>query len=66
LNATNEFGAPLLFEVALLGYRDLLLWLVQHGADPKKKNADGQSIDEYLTEYDKPEMLAFVNERITL
>ena len=25
LNATNKFGKPLLFEVALLGYKDLFL-----------------------------------------
>jgi hypothetical protein len=32
LNPSNEFGTPLLFEVAQLGYRELLLWLVRHGA----------------------------------
>ena len=44
LNAANEFGTPLIFEVAQLGYRDLFLWLIQHGADPKKKNA-GRTTD---------------------
>src|SRR5258708_4784566 len=39
LNAANEFGTPLLFEVALLGNQELLLWLIEHGADPKKKDA---------------------------
>lgn len=65
LNTTNEFGTPLLFEVALLGYQNLFLWLVQHGADPKNKDADGLRIDEYLAECDKPEIVAFVKEHIT-
>lgn len=64
LNATNEFGTPLLFEVAQLGYHDLLLWIIEHGADPKKKDAQGQSIDEYLAEFDKPEMIEFIKQRI--
>ena len=64
LNAVNEFGTPLLFEVAQLGYRDLLLWLVERGADPKKKDAQGQRIDEYLAECDKPEMIQFISQHI--
>src|SRR5690242_1124898 len=44
LNATNKFGTPLLFEVAALEYHDLVLWLVQHGADTDKKKSDGQPI----------------------
>jgi len=66
LNTTNEFGTPLLFEVAQLGYRDLLLWLIEHGADPKKKDVQGQRIDEYLAEFDKPEMIEFIKQHITL
>ncbi|MCB1225891.1 MAG: ankyrin repeat domain-containing protein [Verrucomicrobiales bacterium] len=65
LNATNKFGTPLLFEMAQLGYRDLLLWLVEHGADPKRKDAQGQRIDEYLAEFDKPEMIEFIKQHIT-
>jgi len=65
LNATNEFGIPLLFEVAQLGYRDLVVWLLQHGADSKKKKADGQSIEEHLAEHGKTDMLAFINEHVT-
>src|SRR6266516_5063209 len=60
LNATNEFGLPLLFEVAQLEYRDLFLWLVQQGADADKKKLDGQPIEDYLAEYDKPDMIAFI------
>ena len=65
LNTTNKFGTPLLFEVAQLGYRDLLLWLVAHGADPKQTDNNGQSLRSYLTEYDKPDMIAFLDEHIT-
>lgn len=64
LNGTNEFGTPLLFEVAQLGYQDLFLWLIEHGADPKKKDARGQSIDEYLAEFNKPEMIEFIFQHI--
>jgi hypothetical protein len=33
LNTKNRFGTPMVFEVAGLGHKDLLLWLAQHGAD---------------------------------
>lgn len=62
LDTTNEFGTPLLFEVAQLGYRDLLLWLVAHGANPKQTDSNDQSLRSYLAEYDKHEMVAFVDE----
>ena len=65
LNATNEFGIPLLFEVAQLGYRDLLVWLLQHGADPTKKKSDGQSLDEHLAECGETDMIGFIKEHVT-
>ena len=65
LNTTNKFGTPLLFEVAQLGYRDLLLWLVAHGANRKQTDNNGQSLRSYLAEFDKPDMIAFVDEHIT-
>ena len=65
LNAINKFGKPLLFEVALLGYKDLFLWLIEHGADPQKKDAQDQRIDEFLSDYDKPEMIEFIKIHIT-
>jgi hypothetical protein len=33
LNTKNRFGTPMVFEVAMLGHKDLLIWLAQHGAD---------------------------------
>ncbi len=62
LDSTNEFGTPLLFEVALLGYRDLYLWLIDHGADVDQLDSNGQSISEYLAQFDKNEMIDFVNQ----
>jgi hypothetical protein len=64
LNTMNEFGTPLLFEVAQLGYQDLFLWLVRHGADPSKLKSDGQPINDYLAEYENPEMIAFIKEHV--
>lgn len=61
LNAANGFGTPLIFEVALLGYRDLLLWLIEHGADHEKKDAHGQGLEDYLAEFDRPEMIEFIH-----
>jgi ankyrin repeat protein len=65
MNATNEFGTPLLFEVAALGYRDLFVWLLQHGADPTKRKSDGQSLDEHLAEHENPDMMAFIKKHVT-
>ena len=65
LNATNEFGIPLLYEAAELGYRELLVWLLRHGADPTKRKTDGQSLDQHLAERDKAEMIAFIKEHVT-
>jgi len=65
LNATNKFGTPLLFEVADLGYRDLLVWLLQHGANPTKKKSDGQTLEEHLAERGETDMIAFIKEYVT-
>jgi ankyrin repeat protein len=62
VKTSNEFGTPILFEVALLGYRDLFLWLVQHGADLKQLNQSGDSLQDYLAEYQCVKMLKFINE----
>src|SRR5262249_46781819 len=64
LNTKNDFGIPLLFEVAQLGYRDLFLWLVQHGADPAKTTSDGQRIKDFLAEFDKADMITFIDEHM--
>lgn len=61
-NPINGAGTPLLFEVALLGYKDLFLFLVENGADPGVKHSEGQSIVEYLMEFEKADMIAFVKD----
>jgi hypothetical protein len=60
-DAINEFGNPLIFEVAQLGYRDLLLWPIQHGAEPTKKNSDGHGIQDFLAEFGKSDVIAFID-----
>ena len=63
LNTKNKFGTPLLFEVAQLGYRNLFVWLVQHGADTNQNDSDDRSIQDYLAEFDRPDMMAFINKQ---
>jgi hypothetical protein len=59
-----------LFEVASLGYRDLFLWLIRNGADHKKKDGEGQSLEEHLKELESidatraRDMLAFFKEHV--
>ena len=65
LNARNEFGNPWLFEVALLGYRDLFIWLIEHGADAKQKTREGEGLEEFLREAGEDEMLAFVKKHLS-
>ena len=60
LNTTNNFGTPLVFEVALLGYEGLFQWLTAHGADVNHRNADGLGMEEYLIESGKPAMVEFI------
>ena len=60
LNTTNKFGTPLIFEIALLGYKELLLWFVAKGANMQQRNGEGQTIKDYLIEFEKFEMIAFL------
>ena len=48
INIRNEFGTPVVFEVAQLDYRDLLQWFISSGADVKCQDSDGRSIKEYV------------------
>jgi ankyrin repeat protein len=65
LNSTNKFGTPLLFEAAQLKYRELVAWLLDQGADVKQRDSGNRSIQEYLTAYETPDMVAFVNEHVS-
>src|SRR5580704_10495551 len=48
LMTKNRFGTPMVFEVAGLGHKDLLLWLAQHGADFSVMDNENRSMFEYL------------------
>jgi len=50
LDTGTEFGEPMVFEVAVLGYKDLLLWLAQNGADFSAVDRENRGIMEYLIE----------------
>jgi len=65
LNSKNDFGTPLVFEVALLGYTDLFRWLISNGADPRQKDADGLGLKDHLIEHDKADMVNTVDSIIT-
>jgi hypothetical protein len=64
INTKNQFGTPVLFEVASLGYRDLFRWLVEKGADARAQDAEGQDLVEHLLEYDKQEMASWVRAQV--
>jgi ankyrin repeat protein len=73
INTKNEFGTPVLFEVASLGYKALFSWLIEAGADPHAEDADadadadadGQSLTEHLLEYNHVEMADWVRTQIS-
>jgi ankyrin repeat protein len=56
LDTKSEFGTPAIFEVAQLGYKELLAWFVQHGANIHAVDADGNDLVTHLNEYDQSEM----------
>lgn len=48
INTENEFGTPVVFEIAQLDYRDLLHWFISNGADLKRRDREGKDIKEYV------------------
>jgi ankyrin repeat protein len=48
LNTRNKFGDPMVFEVAGLGYKDLLLWLARNGVDLAVVDLKNRGILDYL------------------
>ncbi|RYZ68817.1 MAG: ankyrin repeat domain-containing protein [Proteobacteria bacterium] len=60
IDTKNEFGTPVLFEVAQLGYKELCAWFIENGADLTAQDRDGRDIGEYLLYYDKSEMADWV------
>lgn len=60
LDTRNDFGTPVVFEVAELGYGELLEWFAANGADLRQLDGDGQDLVACLVEGEKPEMAALV------
>jgi ankyrin repeat protein len=52
INTRNEFGTPVVFEVAQLDYRDLLHWFISRGADLKCRDGEGKNIKEYVLAFE--------------
>jgi len=48
LNTLNRFGEPMIFEVATLGHKDLLLWLADQDADFSVVDRANRGILAYL------------------
>jgi hypothetical protein len=63
LNEQNSFGTPTIFEVAGLGYKDLLLWFIENGGNVEALDRDGEGILAYLRQYDEEEMAQFLKEK---
>jgi ankyrin repeat protein len=60
INCENDFGIPAWFEVAQLGYRELLMWFVQAGVNLNATDRDEQGILTFLTAMGESEMVEFV------
>jgi hypothetical protein len=48
VNTQTRFGEPMVFEVAALGHKELLLWLADHGADFFVVDRKNRNIIEFL------------------
>lgn len=65
LNVKNQFGTPVVFEVAQLGYKELLLWFAQQGVDFTALDLENQNIITFLNELDEKDMAQFVLDHVT-
>ena len=65
VNTKNQFGTPVVFEVAQLEYKELFLWLAANGSDLRTRDAKNADIFEYLSEYGKTEMAEWVKQHVT-
>lgn len=61
LDAKNEFGTPVIFEVAQLRYEALLLWFIKSGVDMSATDREGRDIRAYLIEYDRPDVVSILD-----
>src|ERR1700743_1661266 len=56
INTRNEFGTPVVFEVAQLDYRDLLQWFISNSANLKCRDGEGKNIKDYVLEFGREEI----------
>ena len=61
VNTQNDFGVPPVFEVAELGYKELLKWFLDNDADLSITDKEGRDIWAYLKESNKSEMIEYLN-----
>jgi len=61
LDSHNDFGIPVVFEVAQLGYKELLLWLNQAGANFRVVDGDGRSIVIYLRQFKTDKIIDMID-----
>lgn len=64
IDTKNEFGTPVIFEVAVLGYKDLLLWFLDRGVDLTAVDENGDDIFAYLKDGNKDEMIDFLRSNL--
>jgi ankyrin repeat protein len=60
INTQNDFGSPPVFEVAQLGYKALLKWFIENGADLSKRDKENRDIWGYLKEYSQHKMIKYL------
>jgi len=61
LDTKNEFGTPVIFEVAQLRYGALLRWFIKSGVDMSATDREGRDIRAYLIEYDRPDVVSILD-----
>ena len=64
INVKNDFGTPVVFEVAQLNYKELVLWFISNGVDMAAVNNESQDIAAYLQEYANEEIVEFVQAQL--
>ena len=62
INTYNKFGTPAVFEVAQLGYKELLEWFVKNGADIHGVDKYGEGLASHLLKYKQIEMREHVRQ----
>lgn len=64
LNTKDNYGVPVIFEVAGLGYKDLFLWFKSNGVNLNAVNKHGEGVLDHFALEDNPEMKEWVRNHI--